>query len=490
MCIFDKKIIFNCMQAKLPRLFVTLDLDFDHPNLGNIFESIRSNPEVGVKVHSLLDEAFLTGKFDELKNLSSNLWYDSKLADIPSTIYKRVKALAPYFKYLTLKVDAVGTQGCQEAAKARDEIYKTIGKYVNLIGVTVLTSKNTDEYALQMGLNKDLVAKNLMQIAIQTGLDGIVCSGQEANMANYLRLQNNSNIKIITPGIKPVWAAANPAQSRITTPKEAIQNGADSLVVGTAIVKSENPSQAIQKILAEIDNLKYQTDIQSAGEILTPEQKIACFEPLDLFQAEGAVYYLNEEKRQNGKWCRLTSGMVSPFYINVGGVVDGNPKILNRIGQDIARKIHSLNLKPEATIGAMMGSVRLSSHTANFLNIKSIYLEKGASDKKAHETDFLLKRHSVQPGQKVVIVEDLITKGTTLKKLVKTLKEAGADILGIFLTLNRSGITNIDGIKVYSLQEMEPYAISEEELNKLYPKASISEKPKNEWKSLLKQLYF
>ncbi len=496
-----------------PQLFISLDLESRDSKVDEIIEIVKTNPNLGLKIHSVFDELVFADGLDRLKGLENKLWYDAKLADIPSTITKRVLVLAKYFDYLTIQLESCGLEGALAASEVRDKIYQQTGKYLKLIGVTILTSKDSQKYSLQTGINKDLAVKNLMQIAIESQLDGLVCSGKEASMAKYLIDKNNSKIKIITPGIRPTWAVSNSTQNRITTPKEAIQNGADSLVVGTAIIDDKDPKKATEKILAEIldtqinkqnsykkfskstqkENLQNQSSLsKKTNDIgkdivssLTSDQKIACLNPVELFRSVGAVYYLEEKNKADGTWCRLTSGRLSPFYINIGGAIDGNPKILSRLAQDMASLIRNLNLEPELTIGAMMGSVRLSSYVASFLDIPSLYAEKEEANKKAHETEFVFKRHKVKPGQKVVITEDLVTQGTTLAKLIKVLKKAEAEILGIFLTINRSGITEVDGIKIHALESIEPFSVDEEEFKKTYPKAKISEKPKNQWNELI-----
>ena len=467
----------------LPKLFLALDLTLEDANFSNLIKILKNNPAVGLKVHSLLDQAFLNKRFAELEELPNYLWYDAKLADIPSTVSQRISNLSQSFDAVSLNLEAVGFEGALIASQTRDDIFQKTGKYINLVGVTVLTSKNIDDYSLQSGLDLNLGIKNLVEIAIKTNLDEVVCSPLEAVMVKYLIDKNQAKTKLITTGIKPEWAVANQTQSRSATPFEAIENGSDALVVGTAILKSNNPDKAIKDILQEIQTAKPKANLISKMNL---NQKIASLEVLDVFKEIGAVYSLNQEQQKDGIWCRLTSGLLSPFYINIGGIIDGSPKVLNRIAQDIAKQVKQYNLQPECTVGAMMGSVRLSSNVANFLNLeKSIYLEKKQSDKKAFETEFALKRHKIKKGLKVIIVEDLITKGTTLEKMVKALKQAEAEILGIFLTINRSGIKEIEGVKVYALQDLEPFSITQAEFEEKFPLAKISEKPKGEWERLV-----
>ena len=96
---------------------------------------------------------------------------------------------------------------------------------------------------------KDKVA-SLALMAERAGLSGVVASPQEAQM---LRKKLKTKTLVVTPGIKPIWAAKRDDQSRVTTPYQAINSGADYIVVGSAIYRNENPAEAADKIVAEIE---------------------------------------------------------------------------------------------------------------------------------------------------------------------------------------------------------------------------------------------
>jgi orotidine-5'-phosphate decarboxylase len=68
-----------------------------------------------------------------------------------------------------------------------------------------------------------------------------------------LRASLNPETLIVTPGIKPKWAVKREDQARVTTPYQAILDGADYLVVGSAIRTNENPGEAADKIVEEIE---------------------------------------------------------------------------------------------------------------------------------------------------------------------------------------------------------------------------------------------
>jgi len=209
-------------------------------------------------------------------------------------------------------------------------------------------------------------------------------------------------------------------------------------------------------------------------------------DPMPLLRDIGAVYFLDEKERQTGAWCRLTSMRVSPSYINIGGKIDRSPEVMDILSQQLARKIKDSNIPCDLTVGAEKGSIRLSSHVAFRLGVDSIYLEKEKGGAKAEETDFALGRHFIKEEEKdLIIAEDLITRGTTIRKLLSALRSSNVNIRAIALVINRSGLKEIDGIPIISLVDLEPYDLSEKEFREQFPQARIEEKPKYHWDELM-----
>ena len=118
-----------------------------------------------------------------------------------------------------------------------------------LLGVTVLTSIG-DRDLKELGVNGIVMdqVKRLAALCQEAGLDGVVCSAREISA---LRIICGSEFKLLTPGIRPIWAT-NDDQKRVVTPGEAIKNGADYLVIGRPIYGANDPVSAAKKIIAEI----------------------------------------------------------------------------------------------------------------------------------------------------------------------------------------------------------------------------------------------
>jgi len=119
-----------------------------------------------------------------------------------------------------------------------------------VLGVTVLTSSNR-ETMKETGVDaavEDQVLR-LARLGVENGVTGVVASPLEVTL---LRQVFGGVLTIVTPGVRPEWAAAND-QQRIMTPKAAMLAGADYLVIGRPITGHENPREAAERILTELE---------------------------------------------------------------------------------------------------------------------------------------------------------------------------------------------------------------------------------------------
>jgi len=171
----------------------------------------------------------------------SRIFLDLKLHDIPNTVGKAVEsAEARGVEMLTIHLGG-GSEMIRAATAAKGKI--------SILGVTVLTSAN-EQTLRETGISEriDEHVLRLATLGVENGIDGIVASPHEVNA---LRTKFGDRIKIIVPGIRPNWAEAGD-QKRFTTPREAIEAGADYLVIGRPITAHKSPRDALAKILAEI----------------------------------------------------------------------------------------------------------------------------------------------------------------------------------------------------------------------------------------------
>lgn len=180
-----------------------------------------------------------------LHSLGFEVFLDLKFHDIPNTTAQAVCAAADLGVWM-VNVHASGgrkmMETCVERLKAGN--YQT-----QLIAVTVLTSMGREDLK-EIGLDIEPAeqVRRLAKLTQSSGLDGVVCSAQEAK---FLRQELGNEFALVTPGIRPVGSSADD-QKRIVTPAQAMLDGSTHLVIGRPITKSENPRQTLQEILATL----------------------------------------------------------------------------------------------------------------------------------------------------------------------------------------------------------------------------------------------
>ena len=188
--------------------------------------------------------------FRKLKALRKDIFLDLKLHDIPNTVAGAVRSACRLgVQMMTLHTSGGREMMAKAAEAARAAAGAGKGPKPILLGVTVLTSlKGTD--LEEVGLGSDVASQvlRLAGLAKAAGLDGVVCSPQEIEV---LRREFGRELVIVTPGIRPVWAAAQD-QKRIMTPAEAVAKGADYLVIGRPITGAPSPNEAFLRIAEEI----------------------------------------------------------------------------------------------------------------------------------------------------------------------------------------------------------------------------------------------
>lgn len=186
----------------------------------------------------------------QLTELGLPVFLDLKFHDIPNTVAGAIRAVAPLKPFIT-NVHAGGGRAMMVAARdaARESAAKLGVAAPKLIAVTVLTSLNGADLA-EVGQPSDTLdqVRRLAALTQACGLDGVVCSPQEIAV---LRRDLGPDFLLVTPGIRPAWAATGD-QKRIMTPAEAVAAGASYLVIGRPITADADPANAARRIQAEI----------------------------------------------------------------------------------------------------------------------------------------------------------------------------------------------------------------------------------------------
>ncbi|WP_414575727.1 orotidine-5'-phosphate decarboxylase [Anabaena sp. CCY 9402-a] len=186
-----------------------------------------------------------------LKSRDKQIFLDLKFHDIPNTMAGACRAAAGYgVDLLTIHATA-GRNALKAATEAVKEGAEQAGvKPPKLIAVTLLTSISTRQLAFDLKIPLELPEYGLEMalMAKESGLDGAVCSPQEVAQ---LRQTCGDDFLFVCPGVRPTWAEAGD-QKRSLTPSQAIQAGADYLVIGRPITAAAEPELAWQRITQEL----------------------------------------------------------------------------------------------------------------------------------------------------------------------------------------------------------------------------------------------
>ncbi|MBX2807042.1 MAG: orotidine-5'-phosphate decarboxylase [Cellvibrionaceae bacterium] len=192
---------------------------------------------------------------EQLMALGFEVFLDLKFHDIPNTVAKAVAAAASLGVWM-VNVHASGGQQMLDAAK--NQLDKLPGHKPLLIAVTVLTSLSAEDLAV-IGVNRTPREQvlSLAELACKAGLDGVVCSAEEASV---LKEQVGKAFVLVTPGIRPLGAAADD-QQRFVTPEQALMNGSDYLVIGRPITQAVDPAAACDHLWRSLNSPVSQHDI-------------------------------------------------------------------------------------------------------------------------------------------------------------------------------------------------------------------------------------
>jgi orotidine-5'-phosphate decarboxylase len=184
---------------------------------------------------------------DLIKEKNGRVFYDAKFYDIPSVVEKAAQVSAE----MGVDMLTLHTLGGSEMMEAAVEGIRSKNSKVKVLGVTLLTSLSSrilkEELGIERTLNEEII--HLAGLARKAGLDGVITSTRELAR---LRKKFGSDFILVVPGIRPLGSGKN-EQRRVSTPKEAIEKGADFLVVGRPILNSEDPVEMTKRILKEME---------------------------------------------------------------------------------------------------------------------------------------------------------------------------------------------------------------------------------------------
>jgi len=225
------------------KIIVALDYPQAAPALALVqrLEPSLCRMKVGKELFTVAGPQFV----EQLQKRGFDVFLDLKFHDIPNTTAQAVKAAASLGVWM-VNVHALGGRRMMETAR---EALANVSNRPQLIAVTVLTSMaQEDLHGIGITASPAEMVARLAGLAKDSGLDGVVCSAQEATA---LRQQCGKDFCLVTPGIRPANAAAND-QSRIMTPRAALEAGSSYLVIGRPITQASDPLTALKEISQDI----------------------------------------------------------------------------------------------------------------------------------------------------------------------------------------------------------------------------------------------
>lgn len=227
---------------------VVVALDFENKaqalNLVSQLDPALCRLKVGKEMFTHFGPALVL----ELQQRKFEVFLDLKFHDIPNTVAKAVKAAADLGVWM-VNVHASG--GSRMMSAARESLISYGTDKPHLIAVTVLTSmEQGDLVELGISLTPQQQVVKLAALTQQAGLDGVVCSAQEATL---LKQQFGKDFMLVTPGIRPASSAPDD-QRRVMTPLQALHAGVDYMVIGRPITKAAQPLEALHAIVQELSN--------------------------------------------------------------------------------------------------------------------------------------------------------------------------------------------------------------------------------------------
>lgn len=231
------------------KIIVALDIA-EESSVKELVNSLENR----VEVFKIGLEQYLTSRgkvVDYLNSKGKKVFLDLKFHDIPNTMAAAARQAVGHGVWM-FNIHVTGLEGMKAVVEAAgDEALKLGVKKPLIIGVTVLTSLNNNDLQMLGNLYSagELVLKKAA-LAAEAGLDGVVCS---ANEAGKIKEEANGFLTVC-PGIRPDWAVKGD-QKRIMTPANAVKEGADYLVIGRPITKADNPAAAVEKIIDEIEGV-------------------------------------------------------------------------------------------------------------------------------------------------------------------------------------------------------------------------------------------
>ena len=203
-------------------------------NFQNVVDSLDSDLCM-IKIGSVSFNALGHQAISYASNKGFKIFLDLKLHDIPNTVKKSIMGLVS----LPIDMMTIHTSGGLEMMKAAKNAVD--GTDIKIFGVTALTSLSDEDTLLIFKRTAAEQVNTMLDLAEQAGIDGVVCSPHELSLVT-----KRESLLSITPGIR--LKDSNDDQNRVMTPKDALKQGANFLVIGRPITEAKNIKEALLEI--------------------------------------------------------------------------------------------------------------------------------------------------------------------------------------------------------------------------------------------------
>jgi orotidine-5'-phosphate decarboxylase len=203
-------------------------------NFQSVVDSLDSDLCM-IKIGSVSFNALGHQAISYASNKGFKIFLDLKLHDIPNTVKKSINGLVS----LPIDMMTIHTSGGLEMMKAAKNAVD--GTDIKIFGVTALTSLSDEDTSLIFKRTAAEQVNTMLDLAEQADIDGVVCSPHELSLVS-----KRESLLSITPGIR--LKDSNDDQNRVMTPKDALKQGANFLVIGRPITEAKNIKEALLEI--------------------------------------------------------------------------------------------------------------------------------------------------------------------------------------------------------------------------------------------------
>lgn len=359
-----------------------------------------------VKIGMELYYSFGPSIVEEAKKRGFKVFLDLKAHDIPNTVMRAMHAIGKMGVEFTTIQAAGGSAMLKAGLKGLTEGAQEAGQPTpKLLAITQLTS--IDENVLHNEQHVDLPliksVQNYARLAESCGLPGVVCSAKEVAA---IRQVTGPDFLCITPGIRPNPAKTNDDQKRVVTPAQAHDLGSNGIVVGRPITRAADPVAAYQDIRNAFLN---GDDGQAAAKQVAH----------DLL----TIKAVSLQPSQPFTWA---SGLHSPIYTD-NRLTISYPDVRGHIHHGMSQLIKRFYPDAEAVAGVATAGIPHAAWVAEDLHLPMLYVRSKPKDHgRGKQIEGVFKK-----GQKVVVIDDLLSTGGSVLKAVKAVRKEGGDVIGV-----------------------------------------------------------